>query len=285
VLTYHTRFEHYAHFVNLPDPLFRNLISHILVRRFANKCDGVIVPTYSAEEYLRLIGVKSEIFVQPTGIEYERFRNVDRNAARRLRERLGIGDERVLVSVARLSREKNIDFMLDCVRELSNTCAVPFRFVIVGDGNEQKRLKQRIEKLGLIDTVLLAGKAGPDEMPLYYALGDIFLFASKTETQGMVILEAMATGLPVVAVRSSGIDDVVQDGVTGFKTPEDPEKWCGRIRELLNDERLRVQLSENAMQFAKNFSIEHFSRNIVDIYAYLLASRARQRQETQRKSR
>ncbi|MEX1147483.1 MAG: glycosyltransferase, partial [Sphingomonadales bacterium] len=77
IYTYHTRLEHYAHFVPLPGLLFRNLISHYLIRRFSNKCQGVVVPTHSAEEYLRVIGVTTNILVQPTGIDVERFRAVD----------------------------------------------------------------------------------------------------------------------------------------------------------------------------------------------------------------
>lgn len=273
VYTYHTRLEHYAHFVSLPGPLFRNLISHYLVRRFANKCDGIIVPTYSAEEYLRLIGVKKEIFVQPTGIDFDAMRNVDKEDVQQLRAELGIGTEKVLVSVSRLSKEKNIDFMLDAVAELKKRCEVPFRFVIVGDGNERRRLEKRIRELELESTVILAGSVKPQDIPRYYNLGDIFLFASKTETQGMVILEAMAAGLPVVAVRSSGIDDVVQDEINGFKTPENPERWCARIHELLVEDALRMKMAGNAVEFARRFSIARFAEAINGVYAHVLAVR------------
>ncbi|NIP61086.1 MAG: glycosyltransferase, partial [Gemmatimonadetes bacterium] len=94
--TYHTRFEHYAHYVPVPGRIFRNLISHWLIRRFANKCFGVVVPTLSAREYLRAIGVKSRIVVQPTGVDREAFQEVDPAAVEALRQRLGIGDGPVL---------------------------------------------------------------------------------------------------------------------------------------------------------------------------------------------
>lgn len=271
IYTYHTRLEHYAHYVPLPGLLFRNLISHVLVRRFANRCDGVIVPTYSTEEYLRMIGVKSHIFIQPTGIEYERFSRVDEASVAALRESLQIGDETVFISVSRLAREKNIDFMIESLHLLRQRSDQPFRLLILGEGPDRGRLQARIEELGLSDCITLVGAVPPDEMAVWYRLGDIFLFASKSETQGMVILEAMAAGLPVVAVRSSGIDDAVRQGHNGFKTPERPSLWSGRVQELLENPALRRQLSGNALAFARDFSVSQCARNTREIYATILA--------------
>lgn len=280
VFTYHTRLEHYAHFVPLPGPLFRNLISHWLIRRFANKCDAVIVPTYSAEEYLRVIGVTSDIFVQPTGIDFERFRDIDPAAVEVLRRELRLADERVLVSLSRLSKEKNIDFLLDAAAELRRR-KLRFRLLILGDGNERERLEQRIRDEGLNDNVTLAGGVPPERVPAWLALGDVFVFASKSETQGMVILEAMAAGLPVVAVRSSGIDDVVRDGANGFKTPDSVPLWCERVEQLLTDDRLRDRLAANAREFAAGFSIREFARGVNRVYAHTLAVRAVERRRRQ----
>ncbi|MCL7943604.1 glycosyltransferase [Marinobacter sp. ATCH36] len=270
VYTYHTRLEHYAHFVPLPGNLFRNLISHELIKRFANKCDGVIVPTYSTEEYLRMIGVKSPVFVQPTGIEYQRFQEVDDEDVRKLRESLNIGDETVFVSVSRLSNEKNIDFMIDAIDELRRRTDRPFRFLMIGEGHQHERLQQRIDELDLQDHFTLVGSIPPDDMATWYHLGDAFLFASKSETQGMVILEAMAAGLPVVAVRSSGIDDVVRDGFNGFKTPEKQDQWCARVQQLLEDDGLREELAAHALEFAADYSVEQFARDMREIYALTL---------------
>jgi len=271
VYTYHTRLEEYAHFVPLPGMLFRNLISHALVKRFANKCDGIIVPTHSTEEYLRMIGVKRPIFVQPTGIEYQRLQQVSEPEVRELRESLGIGDERIFISVSRLSNEKNIDFMIDAIHKLQNRTDQKFCLLMIGEGHQRERLQKRIEQMGLEKTFILVGSVAPEDMAAWYHLGDAFLFASKSETQGMVILEAMAAGLPVVAVRSSGIDDVVRDGFNGFKTPEKQEQWCQRIQQLLENEGLRKELAGHALQFARDYSVEKFTQNVREIYATTLA--------------
>ncbi|KAA1176028.1 glycosyltransferase [Marinobacter salinexigens] len=271
VYTYHTRLEHYAHFVPLPGMLFRNLISHALIKRFANRCDGVIVPTYSTEEYLRMIGVKTPTFVQPTGIEYQRFQDVSTQDVNKLREKLGLRDDKVFVSVSRLSNEKNIDFMIEAIDTLRSQTRVPFRFLMIGDGHQRDRLQTKIEERELTQHFTLVGAVPPEEMATWYRLGDAFLFASKSETQGMVILEAMAAGLPVVAVRSSGIEDVVRQGFNGFKTPEKQDKWLEQVQKLLEDDDLRQTLSKQALEFAADFSVEQFARDIREIYGTTLA--------------
>ncbi|MBW3197209.1 glycosyltransferase [Marinobacter nauticus] len=273
IYTYHTRLEHYAHFVPLPGMLFRNLISHALIKRFANRCDGVIVPTYSTEEYLRMIGVTTPTFVQPTGIEYERFQAVKPADVEALRKRLGLSNEKVFISVARLSNEKNIDFMIEAIDRLRQESDVPFRFLMIGDGHQRDRLQKKIDSLELGSHFTLVGAVQPEEMALWYNLGDAFLFASKSETQGMVILEAMSAGLPVVAVRSSGIEDVVRDGLNGYKTPENQARWIEKAQRLLEDDKLRTELSDKARAFAEDYSIEQFARDVRGIYATSLAAR------------
>ena len=273
IYTYHTRLEHYAHYVPLPGPLFRNLLSHAIVRRFANRCDGVIVPTESAEEYLRTIGVRRRVLVQPTGIDIDQFRGVSDEAVESLRKTHAPHGERVLISISRLSKEKNIDFLLDATRTLKEHYDRPFRLLIIGDGPERQRLDTRIQQMGLQDVVTLLGAIPPNDVPVYCRLGDIFLFASRSETQGMVILEAMAAGMPVVAVRSSGIDDIVDNGVNGFKTPLDSTQWCTRIEQLIEDSALFQRLSANAKSTAANYSIARFSDNVRRFYAGILATR------------
>lgn len=271
IYTYHTRLEHYAHFVPLPGLIFRNLISHTLIKRFANKCDGVIVPTDSTEEYLRMIGVKTPTFVQPTGIEYKRFQTVTDNEISKLRQTLKLTDEKIFISVSRLSNEKNIDFMIEAISQLRQETNKPFHFLMIGEGHQKDRLQNKIQELGLETHFTLIGAVPPEDMAVWYRLGDAFLFASKSETQGMVILEAMAAGLPVVAVRSSGIDDVVRHGYNGFKTPERQDQWCIQVKRLLEDDELRQMLSGQALAFAKDFSVEQFASDVREIYATILA--------------
>jgi len=273
VYTYHTRLEHYAHFVPLPGALFRNLISHALIKHFANRCDGVISPTHSTEDYLRMLGVKTPIYVQPTGIDYDRFQRHDPQTSENLQDDLGLAGKKVLVSVSRLSSEKNIDFLLDAMAHLKTERGDDFHLLIIGEGDERLRLEARIEQLELQRQVSLVGAVPPKRMADYYQLGDVFVFASKSETQGMVVLEAMAAGLPVVALRSSGIEDLVKDGENGYKTPENLSLWCQRLGVLLDDDALRSEFSGRARQLARNNATEAFAGKIRDIYAWVLAAR------------
>jgi glycosyltransferase involved in cell wall biosynthesis len=176
-----------------------------------------------------------------------------------------------------LSNEKNIDFMIDAIHSLRQKTDTPFRFLMIGDGHQRDRLQQRINELKLGEHMTLVGSVPPEEMATWYKLGDAFLFASKSETQGMVILEAMAAGCPVVAVRSSGIDDVVRDGYNGFKTPEKQEQWVARVQQLLENDSLRREMSDHALGFARDYSVEKFARDVREIYALALAARDKKR--------
>lgn len=272
VFTYHTRLEHYAHFVPLPGPLFRNLIAHAAVRRFANRCHGVIVPTESAEEYLRVIGVTVPIYVRATGVDLEYFQTPRPGAVDRLRSQYDIqAGQRVLVSVSRLSPEKNIAFLLAAAHALRHRSAQPFRCLIIGEGEERQHLQDRIDALGLADVVTLVGAVPPGHLVNHYQLADAFVFASQSETQGMVILEAMAAGLPVVAVRSSGIDDVVEHERNGYKTTADVGHWVAAAQRLIEDDALRARMAQCALQTASRHTIDIFASAVSETYIQVLA--------------
>lgn len=277
VYTYHTRLEHYAHYVPLPGPLFRNFISHALVKRFANGCDTIIVPTSSVEEYLRIIGVKKPIFVQPTGIEYARFAHRDEAAVEALKMHYRLSGKRVLVSISRLSREKNIDFMLDGLRLLHDSGEHDAHLLLVGEGHDRKRLEARLDALALTPHVTLAGAVAPADIPLYCHLAELFVFASRSETQGMVVLEAMAAGLPVVVIRSSGIEDIVTQGSNGYKTAPDVQAWSRAVATLLGDDDKRRRMGRQAAEFAAGHCIERFAHSVLRAYRYALAAKRKRR--------
>ncbi|MEX1200162.1 MAG: glycosyltransferase [Methylophaga sp.] len=273
IYTYHTRLEMYAHYVPLPGALFRNVISHLIIRRFCNKCDGVVVPTYSTEEYLRLVGVKSRICVQPSGVEFERFNNPHQLTPETLKQQLGIDQKQlVLISVSRLGKEKNVKFLIDAIASLAPDIQSKIRLVIAGEGDDRAYLENRIAEKGMQQIIKLIGAVPPEDIPAYYQMADMFVFASKSETQGMVVLEAMSAGLPVVAIRSSGIDDVIVDGQTGFKTLDDIEKWNAQLRLLIDNETMRATFSQQAVDFARQHDNAVFARNIDLFYSEVLAA-------------
>ncbi len=163
-------------------------------------------------------------------------------------------------------------FLIDAIASLDQQTQQQVRLLIAGEGDDRPYLENRIAEKGLQKTIRLIGAVSPENIPAYYQMADIFVFASKSETQGMVILEAMSAGLPVVAIRSSGIDDVIVEGQTGFKTLDDIEAWNSKLKQLIEDEALRKTLSTQAVEFARQHDSAIFAQNIDKFYGEVLAS-------------
>ncbi|MFW6273760.1 MAG: glycosyltransferase, partial [Halanaerobium sp.] len=223
----------------------------------------------STKEYLRNVGVSRYIKVMPTGIDFDYY-DCSQDKIDSLREEL-IGDsEHLLISVSRLSKEKNLYFLLDGIKMLKEKSNLNFKLIIIGSGSEKENVERFIKNNDLENYIELIGAVDFREMAKYYLASDLFVFASTTETQGMVLLEAMAGYNPVVAVKSSGIDDVIENGYNGYKTEEDTEKWSSRIEELLTDKQIYQQSSQNAREMAENYSLEDMGAEAEKLYYKIL---------------
>ncbi|NOZ04290.1 MAG: glycosyltransferase [FCB group bacterium] len=266
VFTYHTRLERYTHYIPLPGTALKNLAAHFLIKRFANKCNAIITPTSSTEEYLRNLGVSALIETIPTGINLADYTHWTPEQIQDLRCQYAAPGERLLISVSRMAKEKNIDFLIDGLAKVKNRTNIPFKCLLVGDGPERERLEEKVAGLGIADRVIFTGNMTPREVVRWYLAADFFVFASTSETQGMVLLEAMAGGCPVVAVRASGVYDVVKDGYNGFKVPESTESWADAVAKLLGDSRQLATMSENSRAFAVNYSMEKITTKVLRLY-------------------
>nr|WP_239550859.1 glycosyltransferase [Halanaerobacter jeridensis] len=268
VLTYHTRLEKYSHY--LPDfmifkKLFENRIAHYIIKKAANRSDAVFAPTGTAKEYLRNIGVSRHIEVLPTGVDFDDYQ-VSQNEIDQLQNKYKSDNEVLLLSVSRLSKEKNLYFLIEALQHIKETTTLNFKCLIAGDGSEKENLEQYIIDNQLTDYVQLIGTIDHQEISKYYNMADLFVFASKSETQGMVLLEAMAGATPVVAVRSSGIDDVIKNGYNGYKVPEDINQWSEKVTKLIRSQELLEEMSQNAYQYAQDNSIEEMAKEAVEVY-------------------
>jgi glycosyltransferase involved in cell wall biosynthesis len=237
VFTYHTLYDRYAHYVPLP----RAMVARRAIRwsaSFADTADLVLAPSDFVARRLRSQGVLRPIEVLPTGVDLDRFRPGDRAAARRA---LGLpAADRTLLYVGRLDREKNLGFLLDAIARVT----VPrTRLFLVGRGTLAASLRRTVADRGLGDRVEFRGGVTPDRLVPYYQAADLFVFASTTETQGLAVLEAMACGLPVVAVRASGVEEVVAEGVSGLLAPEDSSAFAGAVTQVLGDAHLATKLA------------------------------------------
>jgi 1,2-diacylglycerol 3-alpha-glucosyltransferase len=254
VFTYHTRLERYTHYIPLPGTVLKNLASHFLIKRFANKCDAIITPTPSTEEYLRNLGVSALIETIPTGISIEEYKRWSPQQVEAMRSQYVTSEECLLISVSRMAKEKNLDFLIDGLVKVKNRTPRPFKCLLVGDGPEKERLEEKAARLGIDDRVVFTGIMTPHEIVRCYRAADL------------VLLEAMAGGCPVVAVRASGVYDVVKDGYNGFKVPESTDEWAEAVANLLDDSLRLSVLSENSRVFAEDYSVEKITEKVLRLY-------------------
>lgn len=268
VFTWHTLYDQYTHFVPLiPKKLATKIIINQAVK-YADQANQVVVPTAGVKNIIRSWGVKNEnIEAIPSGVEEEFYQNPDRS---KIRNKFNIKDyEILLLLVSRLTQEKNIEFLFNSIiKVLKNNSAA--KFLISGDGYLLPRLKNIAIQNNLNDRIFFEGIVEKEELKNYYAAGDIFVYASKSETQGMIVSEAMYCGLPIVAVNASGICDLVQNNINGFLTSEDKSEFANSVQKLIDDTELRNKFSEESKHIAhENFTNQICSSRMLRVYRKL----------------
>ena len=282
VFTYHTRYEQYLHYIAGLGTIERctGALEKYL-RWFCERCDLLVAPTPGMQSWLYEKDFGTPVEVMPTGIPAESFCPDQKRAAALRRQYLGDADY-LFCTVSRLAKEKNLEFQLRglaCLKELLAERGKRFRHLIIGDGPDRGRILGQIVRLGLDKEVILAGTVDNQEIRHYQAAADAFLFTSKSETQGIVLLEAMAVGNPVVAVDASGVRDVVRDGENGYLTGEDEEEWAGRIMRLTEDDARRFRMGRTAAETAKRYSEDEVAGIAEQCYRRVCVSRPGQAED------
>ncbi len=272
VFTHHTRYEDYTHYVPFSDTLREIAIE--LPTHFANLCDGVIAPSESIARLLRKRGVKSPMTVVPTGIDVRAFASAD---GARARARYEIPrDALVIGHVGRLAAEKNLEFLGEAVAQFL-VGHPDARFLVVGDGPQREPFEAIFAQHNVRDRLIIAGKRTGSALREAYRAMDIFAFASRSETQGMVIAEAMAAHVPVVAVNAPGVRDVL-NAANGIQLAADatPTQFAEALTALADDAGRRVELGEGATETARQFSRERSAGRLLAFYEEIRrATRAR----------
>ena len=272
VFTYHTRYEKYAHYVPLPQRPVAALALGLSCR-FADTADLVIAPSARIAGMLSDRGVRAPVAVVPTGVPLERFRPGDRERARR---RLGLPvDGPLSLYVGRLDREKSVERVIDAFGVIAG--AIPdARLLLVGHGSHGEALRRRAQSSPARARVHFQDAMAQEELPPYYQAADLFLFASETETQGLVLAEAHACGLAAVAVRASGGEEVVSDGQTGVLTKPEARDLADAAIGLLLDGGRRLAMGRRARAVAeRDFSAARQVEAMIGHYTHLLESRRR----------
>ena len=260
VFTYHTQLEEYAHYVPFDARATRSVAAH-LTRTYANAADLVVVPTAAMESRLRALGVAARIAVVPTGIDVDQFALGRRDDA--LRARLGVpAGGTMLLSVGRLGREKNVELTLDAFARLD---AAGARLVLVGDGLHREALERRAERLGIAARTTFAGEFPRESLPAVYRSADVFVSTSTSETQGLVLVEALAAGLPVVAVDTPQTRDVLGNAARIVRP--DAVEFAAGLRAVLDGARPEAVAAERV---ARRFERHLLGEHVIDLYRSLL---------------
>ena len=264
VTTYHTFYEEYSHYAYpLPSFLIKPFLRK-LSKDFCNLCDAVVVPSKAAEQLLRSYGVYRPIEVIPTGLELDKWYKEEDPSFPRLALRIP-SDASILTYVGRLAVEKNVQMLLFSFRKLVEK--IPNVYLLfVGSGPQEEELKVLAEELGVIDKCRFLGFVDREKVRECLSATDIFLFPSKTETQGLVIAEALAMGVPVIAADSFGARESIRDGLDGFILPPDPDAFANVAEELLSNRDKLNKMKEEALKGAKRFSAKESARKLLSLY-------------------
>ena len=270
VFTHHTLYERYTHYVPLDSPALKRVAIQ-LATDYCNLCDQIIAPSESIARLLREREVVTPIAVIPTGIDVELYANGN---GKRFREMADIPlDAKVIGHVGRLAEEKNLTFLTkavaSCLREDSDAV-----FLIVGDGEDREAMLTILNESASNHQIRAVGaKTGTDLADAYAAM-DWFVFASQSETQGLVLAEAMASGKPVIALDGPGVREIIKDEengllLSGHATIRD---FSTALNCIMHDPELTQYCSEHARQTAEDYSADRCIQSLLDCYAQLIAS-------------
>ncbi len=267
VFTYHTLYDQYVHYVPVAQDLARD-VTIKYSKSFCNQCDHIIVPSREVEAILTDYNIQTPKSVIPTGVPIEKFEQGD---SQWLRKNYNIPENnQILLFVGRLTKEKNLDFLLDAFKEIHQQIPET-SLVITAQGPMEAELKKQVQDLGLNleQDVIFTGALPFDTLVNVYYSADLFVFSSVTETQGLVLIEAMAAGLPVVAVRAYGVQDMVDDGVNGYLTPGSIPEFSQAVCKLLDDKETYQSFSENALLKADSLSSHNMAKKLEELYLQL----------------
>lgn len=265
VFTWHTIYNQYTHYMPLvPQKIASNWVIKNSVN-YANRASKIIVPTQSVEKIIKKWGVVNKnIEAVSTGVDEEMFVDFDDNW---IREELKIdNDKKIILSISRLTEEKNVIFLIkEVVKVLKNNPDTIF--ILGGDGYLKDELVEIINKAKVSERVFFVGLIEKGDIKNYMDLADIFVYASKSETQGTIITEAMYMGLPIMAVKALGVGDLITDGETGILTNDRNGDFSQKIEDLLTDKDLMLKLGKNAATEArKKYTSQVCGKRILEVY-------------------
>ncbi len=266
VFTFHTLYDQYVHYFPFAEKTSKQVVQNI-ARNFCNRCNTVVAPSQLVVNYLRRIGVEAPMVNIPTGVDLGEFKDLNQNW---LRERFGVNpDQTVLLFVGRLGKEKNVTFLLKSF-QIVQKYHPQTHLVLVGKGPQENTLRKMSYEMGLADKVTFTGVLSRQDIVHCYASSNLFVFPSVTETQGLVIGEAKATGLPVVAIRAFGPAEMVAHNEDGILTDPSIPAFTEAIMTILDDKKLYDSMSTQACKNAALVSSTYCAEQTIKVYQDLI---------------
>ena len=266
VWTFHTLYHHYAHYSITPEKSSRWYILW-RVKRMLEKSDRVIAPSQAVERVIQKLSPETSTQVMPTGVDTAKFAGGKRAQTR---AKLGLkNDEIALLYVGRIAPEKNLQFLLRAVAPILKNHKA--KLLMVGGGPNFEEYRAYAGELGLGERAIFTGFIEPEEMPNYFAAADIFTFASRTETQGLSIAEALCAGLPCVVVNAMGAAEAIEPNGDGFLVPRSEARFRAAVETLVCDGELRARMKKRALERAPLFSKGRRVDELLDLYNDVIA--------------
>ena len=272
VRTYHTTYEDYTHYANFLhmesfDKVAKKLVG-ILSRQYGEDCLRLIAPSKKTANMLLGYGIRTPIRILPTGVELKRFSPelFTEEDAHRVRSELGIkDDEKMLLYVGRIAQEKSIVMLLEAFARIKSE-GIRAKLVVIGGGPQLDELRSLAKTLSIDDIVIFTDKKPFDEVPVYYHAADLFTSASKTETQGMTYVEALASGTPVLARYDEVLEELIKEDVNGYFF-EDADSFVTKLRKFLSlsSEELS-KMQKNAIDEAQIYDADTYVENMLQLY-------------------
>ena len=277
VYTFHTLWEDYVDgYIKFMPVYPAKKIAKEFIKFYLKRANIIIAPTVNIANVIKSYGIERDAKILPTGIPQAldvkklNVRPLFFNQLHTLLPR--VQKKHVLLYVGRVVKEKNLDFLFPVLAEVKKTFKDTV-LVFVGGGPELDNLKEKAKKTGYARDIVFAGYRSREELAYFYSVTDVFVFPSKTETQGLVTLEAMMAGVPVVAIGERGTLDVMKGDNGGFMVKEDVNEFSQRVLELLKDKELYAEKSQEAKKWASQWSLDTLTEKLVTYYEEALAIR------------
>ena len=265
VHTYHTLYEQYVTYV-IPFKRLGKRLVRVASRWRLKRVRTIIAPTKKVENTLHFYKIKNDIRVIPSGISLSqhktRLSNEERAAKR---AELGVAENQfALLNLGRLGTEKNLEELLNFFVKARQKHP-DLVFLIVGDGPDKQALEKLAADLGIADNVIFTGMVAPDDVQKYYQLGDLFVGASTSETQGLTYVEAAANGLPLLCRKDPCLEDILQDGKNGFEYTTE-EEFLEKLDGILTDETWHAEAKLASERAAEPFDKSNFAAAVENVY-------------------